>query len=38
MKDKRTEDLFTAEPEMPDSLSKSSIIEKIEKRNITKRL
>lgn len=34
MKDKRTEDLFTAVPEMPDSLSKSSIIEKIEKRNI----
>ena len=34
MKDKYTEDLFSAVPEMPESLSKSSIIEEIEKRSI----
>lgn len=34
MKDKYTEDLFGSVPEMPEALSKDSILEKIEKRNI----
>lgn len=35
MKDKHTEDLFGFTPEMPEGLSKDSILEKIEKRGIT---
>ena len=35
MKDKYTEDLFGFEPEIPEGLSKDSILEKIEKRGIT---
>lgn len=34
MKDKRTEDLFGFEPDLPEGLSKDRIIEKIEKRSI----